>query len=497
MRIALIPMDSRPVNWLMPKRLADIAGVELSLPPREFLGTLARPADSTGLQSWLRESVIEAAHPPQALVVAWDALLYGGLVQSRAAGEAELAPWLNLLAQVNWERTAGYGFITVPRLGMTVASADDWHTHQKLRQYLMLMHRPELSARDQQRLQELESELGSKVITNAHHLRQRNHSSARQVLEFSLAQRLRQLHIAAEDNGEHGPHLSEMNQLRERYLELKSAGPGTECTFFDGADEAGLLLLARAIKDQKKLSQLRVELALHPSSPGPDRYRGLYESRTLGDGLTFLAKLLDFRYVREDGAIAWLVNYGVQPQPDAFTQKPAELFANPYLLPKQVPAGLKVAVADLCACNGGNPRLVEHLLRHESFSTWSYSGYNTNFNTLGISAATIRLADGNRDAAQRFLLERLADDVVYQSIARPRVIDYLVAQKLDPLDFRAAHPLQVTECRRIVEHCWHEWTEGSGAPVLAAQGIAPKLAATLRFRFPWLRAFEIEATVGS
>jgi hypothetical protein len=110
MRIAYVPLDSRPANWQFPQRLAEIAGVELVLPPRIMLGTLARGADQRELVRWLRQHAREA----DAAVFSWDALMYGGLVQSRDPGLPVVDPIeiRENLEAVDWKQTAGYAFAT-------------------------------------------------------------------------------------------------------------------------------------------------------------------------------------------------------------------------------------------------------------------------------------------------------------------------------------------------------------------------------------------------
>jgi hypothetical protein len=43
MRIALLPLDERPVNTVYPRMIAEIAGVEVILPPFAFALRAANP----------------------------------------------------------------------------------------------------------------------------------------------------------------------------------------------------------------------------------------------------------------------------------------------------------------------------------------------------------------------------------------------------------------------------------------------------------------------
>jgi len=493
MRIALLPLDSRPPNWQFPQRLASIAGIELVLPPREQLGTLARGADGLALARWL----VEAAPRCDAAVFSYDALIYGGLVQSRRldlptttldALEAELA-------RIDWQKTKGYAYLTLPRLGVTADSADAQATHAAVREYFIQWGKAENGQSTTPALAAAEKQLGAATIERLWQWRERNKHNAQAAMRLSAKLGLSLFHAALEDNAPAGPHLKEAEELKQLSLELIRERRMMHFSLFDGADECAALLLARAAIDHSGTGALPVGLTVHPRSPGPDRYTGLYESHTLNAGLEFLSRLLRLAYYHDDQGWHWLVTHGVQPQPDVYASDPGQAFSNPYLLPKELPGGAPLLVTDLAACNGANPRLVTSLAALAPHRLFAVVGFNTNFNALGLSAAWLRLFTPTASIAQarRFALERLADDVVYQSIARPYLRDYLKGQGLSEWDFSQASVYQLQECTRLVEYTWQQWREGDGAPVLLAMGIPHQQAASLRFSFPWQRAFEVEA----
>jgi hypothetical protein len=501
MRIALIPMDSRPVNTLFPERLAQVAGVTLVQPPRDAMGSLHRGADGVALARWL-EIAVSGSNGNDGCDVAvfsWDALIHGGLIQSRRwDGDPQLEPVATTLRAIDWRRVAGYAFITVPRLGISILSSGNWVQHELVREYFIQCGRAPAEPKALERVHQLEEQLGKSVVEGLWTWRQRNLGLVKDIVELSQRLGLRRLHVAVEDNAPTGPHIDEVAELRRMAAKTGSDAEATCYSFFDGADEAGCLLLANAIAERRSLEPLPVQLTVHPTAPGADQYTGLYESRTLGDGLTFLADVLSMSYSYDEQQYHWLVAHGVQPQPDVFAQRPAEVFDNPYLLPRRLLGSGSLFVSDLCACNGANPRLAEHLAGQGTMKLRGFVGFNTNFNTLALTAAWLRLAQGSDPATtRRFLLERLADDLAYQSIARPAVIEYLQGQELDPLDFSEANTVQVDECCQLVSRCWRDWCEGRGAGVLSAAGISPGQALAVEFSFPWSRAFEILARAPS
>ena len=86
-RVAVLPLDDRPVNYDYPRYLARAAGLEILLPPREWLGNPWRTSRHADLVNWL----VHTAPQADGLVVAVDTLAYGGLIPSRTSSEPAAA----------------------------------------------------------------------------------------------------------------------------------------------------------------------------------------------------------------------------------------------------------------------------------------------------------------------------------------------------------------------------------------------------------------------
>ena len=84
-RLCYIPLDSRPVCYDLPIRLAESAGIELDMPAKNLLGHLKTPANFPALKRWMKNHLFELAP----IVVALDTLAYGGLIPSRLGNELE------------------------------------------------------------------------------------------------------------------------------------------------------------------------------------------------------------------------------------------------------------------------------------------------------------------------------------------------------------------------------------------------------------------------
>ena len=83
--ILYVPMDDRPVNYNYPADTVTAAGIQIIMPPAEFVGGRGRE----GLPDKVWEWTLDNASRADALVLSADALLYGGLVDSRTHGHGK------------------------------------------------------------------------------------------------------------------------------------------------------------------------------------------------------------------------------------------------------------------------------------------------------------------------------------------------------------------------------------------------------------------------
>lgn len=112
-QIALLPLDSRPVNRVYPVKLADLKGKETRVLPWYRLGRGQVSGDIEIIHDWILGQT-----DAEVLIVSLDSVAYGGLVQSRSVDlPAEIA--LERLKVVReWKDKTGkpiYASITIPR----------------------------------------------------------------------------------------------------------------------------------------------------------------------------------------------------------------------------------------------------------------------------------------------------------------------------------------------------------------------------------------------
>jgi hypothetical protein len=109
----LLPLDSRPATRVLPALIAGLAGGTPHVPPALLLGNAVQEANPALLAAWLNTQPTDGP-----LIVALDALAYGGLVQSRSSPLTAAAALARLQPLREWHTRTGqpiYAFITLPR----------------------------------------------------------------------------------------------------------------------------------------------------------------------------------------------------------------------------------------------------------------------------------------------------------------------------------------------------------------------------------------------
>ena len=77
-KIAFVPIDNRPITYLLTEQITDIDNnLKLFMPKRELLGGLIKPSNINAVLDWLQN--LETVN---LIVLSLDTIAYGGLVSS-------------------------------------------------------------------------------------------------------------------------------------------------------------------------------------------------------------------------------------------------------------------------------------------------------------------------------------------------------------------------------------------------------------------------------
>jgi hypothetical protein len=507
-KIALIPLDERPVNTRYPKMIGEIAGIEVVLPPDEIRGLIREPADVGEVAEWLRSvsrsGIVGAA-------VSCDYLGYGNLINARISDDsaARVISRLGVL-----EETASEVPVHAFSLITRVSNADDdveeprywreWGTRYYA--YSKLKHREDkddLDESDRAALADLARALPDGDRADWLRRRLRNHTVNLALMDMAARGRIESLLLTSDDTALYGFPTRERDWLKS-WIDLIGENAAARVRMHPGADEVGSALVARlantslkhkprvwahyAIWDDKEL--------IAPYEDRPIRQTVLGQIEACGCEPALTINECDF------------VLGVVTPSPRRTDYRPqyadtdradrAEAYAA-FLqrLGKWRHLGLPVALADVAYPNGSDPLMTEMLLAADcplrAGDLAAYGAWNTAGNTLGVvvaqaSSALKRDGDPVRSAAQlRFLAHRFVEDYGYQQRVRREARAFAMSRwgREEP---RSDSPDEQAEIAAYIEARLSAILSD-----LASVGVGNGLRiAPGSTRLPWRRTFEVD-----
>lgn len=485
MRLALLPLDDRPCHTRFPSRLAEVAGAELLLPPRELLGRFLEPGRPDEVLDWL-DSVVASV---DAVAVCAEMPLYGGLVASRTSATSEslalarAARLRAILARVRGPVALGS---VIMRGTITVGGAEDLGRYRDLARYSELAG---LAASERPRAEwhELLERLGPEVLADYAAIRSRNHRANADCIAMVAEGVVGFLALTQEDCRPTGLHRAEQAAL----LAMRDAlGLAPErVALHPGADELSCVLLARVLLESAgRRPSLRSRIVPAESA---DRVAP-FEDRPIRETLAGQLASVGVTEAHAPTAPLLLVA-GPLPEStdltgDDWTASPEahEAAVSEILDAVRAETGA-IVLADCAVANGAwlplaealrDERLLERLALH--------TAWNTAGNTLGTAVAflVVGAAFGGLggEAWARFRTERLLDDLVYQSEVRRELCAWAAARGADANRLAAeADPAD----RWLSEHV---------LPRAIAEGWVPPTT-TAEVRLPWGRSFECDVSV--
>jgi hypothetical protein len=530
-RLALLPLDDRPVNYDHPWWLGRAAGIDVQRPPREWLGNPFHEADRGRIAAWLSDE----GHSAEALVVAVDTLAYGGLIPSRQSTTplAEVIDSLEPLRALRSDRPhlPVYAFSILMRVNRSNSAeeekpylADHGRNLFRLSYLDDKASAGDASQAEVNERQELTGSIPSAVISDYRTGRARNHAVNRLMLDWVESGLVTYVVIAQDDTAPYGWNIAESRLLRALIVQ---SGLSNRAIVYPGADEvAGLLIAAHACR----MASLRPKVfARYSGTHGPTVVTA-YEDRPfedlvkahlgpLGGNMTTSPDdadlILAVNTPGEEQAEGWLqlavreperVAAGSKSSIDSYAlgmveREMTSIQKDVGELSRQVEAdvsaGRNVAVVDVAFVNGADLALAEQLMAHVPLARLgAYAGWNTAGNSLGSALAqgVIRaLTHGETQTAEALsahlalLAIHFLDDYAFQGIVRSEVLlEDLPALGL-PVTFERLPDHLVPEIERRIRRRMAPHVAALGQRLGTGLSIEPPT-------LPWKRVFEIAIT---
>jgi hypothetical protein len=537
--MVFLPLDDRPVNYDYPCYLARIAGYDLQMPPREWLGNPWRPSKHSQLVDWL----VHAAEGADLLVVSLDTLAYGGLIPSRTSREPveDVLKRLECLKDLKSRQPklpiyASSVVLRISRANSAEEEKDYWATYgSQMFRLSYLEHKIDLGVATTEEKDEkdnLDKEIPQDVYDDYLAGRKRNHRVNLTMIEWLEQGTFDYLLLPQDDTAEYGWNIAEARLLQST-LRLKNLTE--KAITYPGADEIGSLLLASVACRQAgfkpkvfpRYSSIRSAsvttayedrpihelIKAHLAPLGGCIVSDVHDADFLlyvnapaqGQGDASLQYIISNEQTdlppqshqrHPDGVKLNLVFQNTQREMQTPERSPEEFLQSLLVdLERRVP----VALADVAFANGADLQLGNLLMQHkESIYLAAYSGWNTAGNTLGttLAHAVLRILSkkcgedpDQLRAHYEFLFLRYLDDNFYQALERTKCMTY----DLPALGLKETMELLPAERVGVVEERLSQRLLQSAQQLekLFIDAGVVKSVRVSNIHLPWQRLFEV------
>ncbi|HEX6685244.1 MAG TPA: DUF4127 family protein [Candidatus Limnocylindrales bacterium] len=444
-RIALVPLDDRPVNTYCPEMTAASAGVALELPPRALLGRFFTPGNSAAVADWLR-----GLPALDGYVISVSMLAYGGLIASRTA-TATIEQARSNVESIRDLRAARPDAVievhdTIQRLALTstgtpldayITKLSDWaKLYDQVENLGMEELRPQLDA--------VRASIPDTVVEEYLAARARNHQINRLMIEWVADGTISHLVLSEDDTAPVGLARAERVQLEALAAQL---GVTDRVEIFPGADEVDALLVARVIA-AGTAPTYRVEYA----GVSGEGWTAALEGVPFAENIRRHVKSIGGKVVAGDGGADIVL--AVNTPSAVAANRAADLDAFVARIGALRASGQDVIVVDPLIVNKADHELVARMeARLDLASLLSYSGWNTGGNALGLalSHGTARWAYLSRSTAgfgvpeflaparahASYLLYRFVKDDPWKNLIQVEAYAHARAQGWNPLALTA------------------------------------------------------------
>lgn len=464
MKIAMIPIDDRPVCYNLPKEIAQIdAGLEFLLPDRNHLGSLFTNANTKEIYKWLNK-----LDEVDALIVSLDTIAYGGLIPSRRSNVSvdEIKANLEEFKTLFREKCKGkiYAFSSIMRISNNNINEEEkeyWSEYgEKIFKYSYTFHEKSI---------EIDEGVPKEIINDYLSTRKRNFDINKMYLSWMEQGIFDTLVFSKDDCSQYGFNVLE-SEILTRMIKEKNL-PALVKT---GADEIPLTLFARAICDNNWMPKISTNFILPEHKDLISNYEDISIEKSVNAQIELSgARLSD----EETSDIIMIVNNFEQNQGEIVMNVPTKPFSKKLILPQK-----PYIIADVRFANGSDNHLVKHLVKNqlEFKNFFGYSGWNTSANSLGslLCAAIIRFFAKNYDekAFKKVQSIRFLDDWAYQANVRQIIKgkNHINTKELKP-DVKKLKKLMIPFEKKLNS-------------VFCTNFEA-------KYSFPWKRFFEIEVKI--
>lgn len=489
--VLFVPQDDRPVSLQYTVDTAKAAGMTVLTPPQNLISGKTYKGQADQIWNWVEQNAGRA----DVMVLSTDTLIYGGLVDSRKHNlplstlEYRLKRIEALKA--NYKNTRIYGFGTVMRSprasgGGTEPSyyADYGPTIFQIAALQDKLDAGTLTQAETQKLMSLQASVPVEYLQDWFSRRQKNMQINKGLIDEARKGVFEYFALGHDDTSQ----LSQ-SALEGRYLSQYSKGiPRTQYGSFPGADQLGLLLMARSRTDE---SVEKPTFSIIYPLGGAGKTLPGYEDQTIDKTIAEHVEAVGGTMITAGKPTVLLaVN-----TPLSTSTSESEAFGNLPMVSQATNAfvdriqqateqGVTVSVADIAYNNGSDNTFVGAMYKRDLlYKIGAYNGWNTASNTVGYAIAQGLLLksmspEGHRD----MLTQQYLDNWAYQANIRKDIYRMQDSIRTDNVRYSG-------DLNSKLEEYLQERIQDFGKTYLK---VDPR---TIKATFPWGRLFETDITV--
>lgn len=489
--VLYVPQDDRPVSLAYTVATAQDAGYTVLTPPQYYISGRNFQGNAEAMWRWVDENVSKA----DVLVLSTDSLIYGGLVDSRKHNldlhilEYRVRHIEDL--HKKYPNVPIYAFGTVMRSprasggGVEPAYYDQYGpTIFRIAALQDKLDSQKLTADEQKELFMLQATVPVEFLQDWFHRRQQNMEINRQLIDITKKGVFKYFALGHDDTSS----LSQ-SAMEGRYLQKYSKGLSpTQYGSFPGADQLGLLLIARDHVDRNHLTPtFEVIYPLGGGGETVPHYEDQKVEKTIAEHVVAVGGTMK---VKGKPSVLLAVNTPlgmVTGESEAFENFPMiSRSTNEFLdqIQASMNQGVPVSIADIAYSNGSDNTLVYGLYQRDLlYKVSAYNGWNTASNTIGYAIAQGILSGHMDDQSHRNMLtQQYLDNWAYQANIRKSVYRMQESIRTDNVKYTGT-------LNDKLESYLGERVQDFAETYLK---INPR---TVSARFPWGRLFETDITV--
>ena len=490
--LLFVPLDNRPVCLDYAVETMQAAGWNVETPPSEYIASSDHSGNPDKLYEWLAARSATA----NAIVVSSDALIYGGLVDSRTHHLpkdvlTERAERLLKLKAQGGDPFV-YVFTTIMRSPKASSAPVEPAYYAEWGPKLFRMGAledkldlKEISRKERKELAALQAEIPQAVQDDRAQRRNLNIATTELLLHGVESGNFDYLLIGRDDTAPYSQAHKEARKMDILVREL----PKEKIRFFSGADQLGLILLSRAAsRVSYEIPMVYIDFAegkggatIPTYEDDPIAFSAAEHIHAAGGWPTAKLTRADLVLAVNTPLDGVTLEASNPKNTGEITKQTEEFVADVKGYLKQ---GKAVAVADIAYGNGADNALVKELFKENlAEKLAAYGGWNTAGNTLGFALGQGLLAK-SMDAADRqsLLTVRYLDDWAYQANVRNKTYVELIWPNYWPNS--GLNTQQVQEAEAVITKDILELAQ----PVLGDR------VSKYNFTLPWKRMFEVEVS---